>query len=69
MSIFVHCLCDFPHCNHFQAIYFEGMEETWRDIINALINFGWQIELKDMVVSKSICPLHNLVSSSDNEER
>ena len=57
MSIYINCVCDNQCEKGFQPVDFDGLAETWSDMIECLRSVGWTIELEGAIVKSCICPL------------
>jgi hypothetical protein len=58
MAIHINVVCDHDGCKLCQSIGFEQFEETWGDLIKALYDAGWKLDIEEEKVIKAFCPEH-----------
>lgn len=51
-------VCDHEDCKQCQSVSFDKLTETWKDMLDAIISFGWKLDIEDAKVIKAICPDH-----------
>lgn len=63
MPVYINFICD--HESQLpdkgcllQPISFDSLEETWQDMLIAIQQAGWKLEMNDAKVVKCYCPDH-----------
>jgi hypothetical protein len=57
--VFINFVCDETNCKTLQSADFEELYETWGQMLDAMMEAGWQIKMNRAKIEKCICPKHN----------
>jgi hypothetical protein len=56
MAVYINFVCDNKCSYGIQQINFDNENETWGDMLVAARSWGWELEVVNSQVVKSICP-------------
>lgn len=56
--VYINFVCNHEGCKQCQSANFDTVKETWGDMLAAIQDAGWKLDLEDAKVINAICPDH-----------
>lgn len=59
MPVYVNVVCDMRGCDSMERVGFEGLSESFGDLVSEMEAEGWSIEIESLGETSVTCPNHD----------